>query len=132
MRPAIMMLSALVAFFSTMAPPVAHAGFVSSRSDWATMTALGKIRYVEGAFDEMHTLYSGQDYANQLIEDRIQCVFDLGLTSGDLSDLVEKAYERPESWEFPPNTVLLQEVVKVCRRKINAARTLRGEEPLPE
>ena len=96
------------------------------------MSASGKIRYVEGAFDQSSTRYFGEDDHNQIRQDRIDCVIDLGLTGHDLSDLVEKAYERPENWEYAPNVILIQEVVNVCRRRINAARAARGEEPYPE
>lgn len=139
MRPTILRLLALAAFFSITAPPVTHAEFIASRSEWAKMSDSEKTGYVMGVIDEYQFVYYNRKlskelnaYGASIKTDIKQCLLDLNLTSRDLIDLVENAHKNPKNWEFPSNTVLILEVFKVCRRKVNAARALRGEEPLPE
>ena len=96
------------------------------------MTDSAKLGYVMGVFDVSLVGAEGAEGVNQYHRDRNQCVTDLDLRSGDLSDLVNKAYERPENWEFSPHLLLDHELRKVCIRRINEARIRRGQEPLPE
>ncbi len=121
--------TALAAICSVTAPPVAHAQFIQSRADWARMSASAKSGYVMGVLDET---IEGAKGADQYYRDRYQCSVDLNLRSGDLSDLVNKAYESPKTWEFSPRILLDWELRKVCIRRINEARAIRGQEPLPE
>lgn len=113
-------------------PSYVDAGFINNRSDWAKLDEFEKHGYVMGAYDELATSFILMTPNFSTLRGGIAtCVYDLGLTTNDLVDVIEQEYEDLSNWRLPAYSVLVGGLTEICRSNINSLRRERNLEPLP-